>query len=253
MITLSPSKNLNESAVHAHKKSEIRFPEETRELVSILKKKSPANLKALMDISDSLAELNADRYTDFSFPLDKKNARPAINYFMGDVYRGLDAETMTGHDLNYAQKNLRILSGLYGLLRPLDLMQAYRLEMGVSLKNPVGNTLYAFWGNKITEMLNQDIAEAKSKFVLNLASQEYWKAVKVKELSVPVIDVQFREWRKNKWTFVSFTAKKMRGIMARYVIENRIKSQRSMKNFEAEGYIFNPELSQKQNWFFTKQ
>lgn len=252
MIILSPAKTLSDNPPRAYKSSKIRFPQEAETLTAILRKQSASDLKSMMKVSDNIAELNVKRFRDFSLPFDQKDTPTAIHSFMGDAYRALEIEDWTGHDLNHAQKKLRILSGLYGLLRPLDLIHPYRLEMGTSLQTPFGKGLYAFWGDKITSLLDQDIIESKSKFLINLASKEYWAAVDKEKLSVPVIDVHFRELRNGELKFVSFNAKRARGLMTRYMIQNRVTSLAAARRFSAEQYQYSPDLSSKAAWYFVR-
>ena len=253
MIILSPAKSLRKNFSQPKKYTQIRFPDQSAELNNLLQKKSSADLRSLMNISDKLADLNVQRNKDFHLPFDNKNTPIAIESFLGDAYRAMNTDDWTAHDFNYAQKNLRMLSGLYGLLRPLDLMHPYRLEMGTKLKNTKGSNLYKFWGTQITELLAADMAESGSKFLINLASKEYWEAVQPEMLGVPVYTVHFREWKNDNWTFISFNAKRARGLMSRYIIQHRIKSLRGIKQFDTEEYQFNKGLSTKTEWFFTRE
>ncbi len=251
IVLLSPAKSLNPDPVVLKNHTTPRSLDHTATLVSQLKKKSANSLKKLMGVSDKIAQLNVTRYNDFSLPFTPDNAKPAALTFNGDVYNGLEATAFNGHDLNFAQKHLRILSGLYGVLRPLDLMQAYRLEMGTKLKVGRAKNLYEFWDNHITLQLNNDIAATKSKRVLNLASNEYFHAVKPDQLDAPVVFVQFKEKRNGTYKVISFNAKKARGRMAHLVIKNRIKTVKPLQSLEVNGYRFNKALSEGANLVFT--
>lgn len=252
LVLISPSKTLDFSDNQLHKYSQARLLAQSGSLIDILKKKKLEELKKLMSISDNLAELNADRYKSFSLPFNPDNAKVSILAFKGDVYTGFDAPSLTEEQLLSAQSNLRILSGLYGLLRPLDLIQAYRLEMGTRLQNEKGKDLYQFWGDQITELINEDVEKEGHQYILNLASNEYFKAVNKKKLTRPLIEVNFRELRNGAYKFISFNAKKARGVMARYVVENQVKDINEIKAFNRDGYLLNDELSSESNLIFTK-
>jgi len=252
LVLLSPSKNLHNVPVKAHRHSLPRFPEETIQLIETLRKQTPKSLAKLMDINDKLAALNVKRYQDFSWPITNDNATTAMYTFRGEVYLGLEANTMDKTVVEAADKRIRILSGLYGLLRPLDLMQPYRLEMGVELKVGKAKNLYQFWGDKITDLLNADLAETKSREVINLASQEYSLAVKTEKLSVPTFEIQFLEDRNGKLQFLSYNAKRSRGWMARYIVEKKIKSSKDLKGFDAQGYGYREDLSTERKMVFVR-
>ena len=205
-----------------------------------------------MGISDKLAELNRDRFLAFSTPFDLDNARAAAYFFAGDTYMGLDAESMTDNDMEFAQGHLGILSGLYGLLRPLDLIQPYRLEMGTRLQNPKGDDLYQFWGTKIAQAINLKLNESEEKVLINLASKEYFRSVDTKKIKAKIITPVFKEERNGKLKIISFNAKRARGMMARYIIDNRLLNPESIKSFCQDGYRFNAELSDDTNWVFTR-
>ena len=244
LIVLSPAKTLDfETPASITKATSPALLKETAELIAILKQQSPKQLGQLMGISEKLSELNHQRYQDFEIPLPKKGTKQAAFAFQGDVYQGLLASEMTEKQLLYAQDHLRILSGLYGALRPLDRMLPYRLEMGTSLKNKAGKDLYAFWGDKITDSVSKQIAATKSKFLLNLASNEYFRSVKAKQLSCPVVSPAFKEFKNGKYKIISFFAKKARGTMASWVIRNRVKSIAKLANFNEDGYQFDEESS----------
>ncbi len=253
MITLlSPAKTLDYSKDGKYGHTNSRLLDDTLRLVDNLKKKSSKKLQKLMHISKDLGDLNAQRYSEFSPNFDDKNSKPAILAFKGDVYLGLEADTFTVEDMGFAQDHLRVLSGLYGLLRPLDLMQAYRLEMGTSLRTTRGKNLYQFWKNRITDLLNKDLEEHENKAVLNLASQEYFKAINTKRLEGKLLNVNFKEDRDGSLKFISFNAKKARGLMARFVVEQKIDIVEDLKAFDTEGYYFSPEHSSEKEWLFIR-
>lgn len=252
LVLLSPSKNLHNVPMAAHRSSLPRMPEEAKVLIEALKKFKPAALSELMDINDQLARLNYNRYHTFSWPHEPENATAAIYTFRGEVYQGFDANTMTKAQAEQADKQVRILSGLYGLLRPLDLIQPYRLEMGTDLKVGKTRNLYEYWGSKITDLLNQDIAETKSKEVINLASQEYMAALDLSGLKSPVIDIQFLEDRNGKFQFLSYNAKRSRGWMARYIVDHKIKTSHSLRGFTEQGYSYREDLSDLKKMVFVR-
>lgn len=252
LVLLSPSKNLHKAPKPLSDHSDIRFPDETLKLIHTLRKLKATDLQNLMSVNEKIATLNVSRYRSFPAHLTPENSTPAITTFSGEVYLGLQAETLSPKELTKAQKTIRILSGLYGLLRPFDLIYPYRLEMGTPLKTDRKTTLYAFWGDKITTLLNEDIAELKSKMVLNLASQEYMQAIDRSKISVPVIDIQFLEDRNGKLQFLSYNAKRSRGWMARFIIQEGIKNIKDLKSFSAQGYSFRPELSSDDKLVFVR-
>ena len=250
---LSPAKTLDyTSLTKKFDSSQHIFQDETQVLVSKLKKQSKAKLKALMKISDKLAEENATRYKEFGPKFTKKNSKEAIFAFMGDAYRGFDATTLTKGQINFAQKHVRILSGLYGILKPLDLMQPYRLEMGTRLSTRKGKNLYEFWGEKITQSLNEEINSHRAKTIVNLASKEYFKSIKKKKLEVPIIDVDFKEYRDGKLKYIQFNAKRARGLMARYIVTEKAKSVEALKGFNLEEYAFSEEESTENQLLFVR-
>lgn len=252
IVLLSPAKSLNLEPSDQKSTTKPRLLEESQTLVNKLKKKSIKDLKSLMSISDKLAELNADRFKSFETPFTKKNAKPAVLTFDGDVYTGLQAESFDPEDMKFAQAHIRILSGLYGVLRPLDLMQAYRLEMGTSLKTGRKKNLYEFWDSKITDLINQDLKKAKSDIVLNLASKEYFGAIKAKLIEGDIVDVDFKENRDGKFKIISFNAKKARGTMANKIVKNRITDVNRLKRYSIDGYKYNKDLSKEHHLVFTK-
>ena len=251
IVLLSPAKTLDEGPSDVKKHSQIRFAEESDKLIKVLRKQSLKNLKSLMNISDNLAKLNADRYITYDRPFTFDNAKQAILAFKGDVYQGLEADTLEDEDLDYAQDHIRILSGLYGVLRPLDMMHPYRLEMGTSLKVGRAKNLYEFWGSQITTLINSDLESAKSDSILNLASQEYFKAIKPEELNGKLINVHFKEKRNGKYKVISFNAKKARGKMARQIIIEKIKTIEDLKSLKVYDYRYNADMSSDGELYFT--
>lgn len=245
MLTLlSPAKTLDyETPPTTQSYSQPGFLEQSSQLIDILRVYSPAEISGLMKLSDKLAELNVERYSNWSLPFEASNSKQAVLAFKGDVYTGLEAETLSQADLEYAQQHLRILSGLYGLMKPLDLMQAYRLEMGTKLSNPAGKDLYAFWGNTITDAINRELSDHQNTEIVNLASNEYFKSVKPRQLSGKLITPVFKDEKNGKFKIISFYAKKARGLMARYMIENRIDNPEELKSFDLAGYSYSAEES----------
>ncbi len=236
-ILLSPAKSLDfNSEIPTNNFTEPQFLKEADKINSVLKKKSNKQLKELMNISDQLAELNFKRYQDFSIPFTQQNARQAIYAFSGDVYVGLDAYSISKNKIDKLQESVRILSGMYGILKPLDLIQPYRLEMGTDLKVSSKKNLYDFWGDKITEVLNSEITA--DEVVLNLASNEYFKSINTKKLKGKLISPVFKDFKNGKLKIISFFAKKARGSMARFAIENDIKDYNDLMNFDTDGYQF---------------
>ncbi len=254
IIVLSPAKSLNFATTQTPiEATQPVFLEQSQLLVGELRKLSPQALAELMGVSEPLALLNVARYADWTQPFTPDNAKQALLAFNGDVYEGLDAATLSPVGLKFAQGHLRILSGLYGVLRPLDLMQAYRLEMGTRLGNSRGKDLYAFWGERIVDVLNEALAESQSTALVNLASQEYFKSIKVKKLKVPVIQPVFEDWSAGKYKVVSFYAKRARGLMARFAIDKQLKKTDGLKKFSAEGYAFDARASDATNWIFRRK
>tara|TARA_R110001599_G_scaffold159052_1_gene346131 strand:+ start:158031 stop:158819 length:789 start_codon:yes stop_codon:yes gene_type:complete len=258
LIVLSPAKTLDyETPAHTEIATQPDFMKNSAELIAILREYSPARIAELMHISDRLAVLNAHRYADWSKKSTLKNAKQAMLAFNGDVYEGLHAATLNARQLNYAQSHIRILSGLYGVLRPLDLMQAYRLEMGTKLANPSGKDLYAFWADQVTNKLNQVVSDHKSAALINLASEEYFKVVQVKSLAVPVITPVFQDWKNGKYKIISFHAKRARGLMARYAAVKGITHPEKLKSFNVDGYAYVAEASSEtasaSSWIFRRR
>jgi uncharacterized protein len=227
--------------------------QESAMLIDELQKQSPAQIAKLMSVSDKLADLNYTRFGAWHLPFTPANAKPAALAFKGDVYDGLDAESLSSSELDYAQHCLRILSGLYGVLRPLDLMQAYRLEMKTPLVNPRGKDLYQFWGSRITDLLNAQLAEEKTDMVVNLASNEYFKAVQPSALKAKLVTAHFKEDKGGTLKVVALFAKRARGRMARYIVQNRIEDTAGLKDFNADGYRFQPRLSTDSDLVFARK
>jgi uncharacterized protein len=239
LIVVSPAKSLDyESDVTTRKFTQPQFLEQSKQLVAQLKDMSPEDLSELMHISDKLAEQNYGRFANWKTPFESGPARQALFAFKGDVYLGLKAEQFSSADVSFAQKHLRILSGLYGILRPLDLMLPYRLEMGTRLANKAGKNLYEFWGSRLTDRLNEEFSSQRSKVLLNLASNEYFNSLQPKLLNAEIISPVFKDFSSGKYRVVSFFAKKARGEMAAYIIRNRIDSAAHLKEFSAEGYRY---------------
>lgn len=250
---ISPAKKLDfEDPAHLGTHSKPEFLDEARELVSILKNKSRGELKSLMGISDNLAELNYNRYQSFKTPFNLSNAKQAVLTFQGDTYKGLDAASLSESDLNFAQDHLRVLSGLYGLLRPLDLMQPYRLEMGTKLSNSEGEDLYDFWSDELTKACNETVLEYKHKAVVNLASKEYISAIDPDALNVPFITCHFKKIKDGKARVIGILAKKARGMMARYIIQNRIEDPEGLKSFKKDGYQYSADDSTQSDLVFVQ-
>ena len=252
IILLSPAKSLDFSPIHQNGVSEPRLLSDTGILAKILSTKSANKLKKLMDISTAIAEENVTRNKTFQLNHTKENSKPAVLAFNGDVYRGLDNGTLSSDDLQFAQVHLRIISGLYGLLRPMDLIQPYRLEMGTSLNNRRGKNLYKFWGNRITKLVNEDLQNSGSKLVVNLASKEYFAAINKTKLEGDLLTINFKEYRDEELKFISFDAKRARGFMTRYIIDNRITDRENIKSFNMENYSFSTEHSTDDNWLFIR-
>lgn len=253
LLIISPAKTLDyQTPPNTSEYTQPAFLQQSATLIHELCELSPADIARLMSISDKLSQLNAARFQAWSTPFTPENAKQAILAFKGDVYTGLDAETLNAKQLAFAQKHLRILSGLYGLLRPLDLMQAYRLEMGTRFANQRGKDLYQFWGNLITEQLNQELSSQKNRALINLASNEYFRSVQSKQINGPIITPVFKDWKNGQYKIISFYAKKARGLMCRYVIDHNIDQPEKLKGFDYEGYAFNEGMSSDREWVFTR-
>ena len=248
LVVVSPAKKLNMSLVDNLKVSEPHFKKNANELVNVVRGLSVKDLEKLMDISTTLAELNKDRFNDFG----NQQKKAAAFAFAGDTYKGLSIEKFEMEDLDWAQKHLRILSGLYGLLRPLDEIEPYRLEMGSKLKGAHGSSLYDYWGNKISENLNQHAKEIGSKILVNCASNEYFNAINLNSLLLKVITPIFMERKNGKEKIISFYAKNARGAMARFIIQNRLKSEEDIKKFDLDGYNYSAEKSDEGKLVFIR-
>lgn len=239
LVVISPAKSLDfESPVRIRKATQPDFLEDSARLVDNLRHLTPGQLSALMDISPSLGELNRDRFNAWHTPFDKHNARQALFAFKGDVYLGLDAPALSAADVTYAQDHLRILSGLYGLLRPLDLIQPYRLEMGTTFKALGSTSLYDFWGERVTSALNATLQKERNPLLVNLASVEYYKVVREKQLQARVISPVFRDFSNGQYKIVSFFAKKARGLMSAWILRHRLKKPGDLLAFDVDGYRY---------------
>jgi hypothetical protein len=253
LAILSPAKTLDyETPLKTKLNSQPIYGRESNQLIKTLRTFEPFEVASLMKISDKLADLNHKRYVEWRNKPAESKTRPAALAFKGDVYQGLEAESFNDNDLKFAQRHLRILSGLYGLLRPLDAIQPYRLEMGTKLKTSKGQNLYDYWGTKLTTGLNEALKESKEGTLVNLASNEYFGAVQPKLLEGSLLNIGFKEKRNGQLKFVSFSAKKARGLMAKFIIKERLKNPDDLKNFDLENYKFNKKLSSELDWTFSR-
>jgi cytoplasmic iron level regulating protein YaaA (DUF328/UPF0246 family) len=253
LMVISPAKTLDfETPPTTERFTQPQYLDHSQELILQLRELSPAQISELMHLSDKLAGLNAARFGSWTPAFSPSNAKQALLAFKGDVYTGLAAQTLSEADLDYAQQHLRMLSGLYGLLRPLDLMQPYRLEMGTKLANARGKDLYAFWGERISGWLNEALAEQGDDVLLNLASNEYFSAVKRSALNARVINTEFRDQKNGQYKIISFYAKKARGMMSRFVISERISNPDDLKRFDEQGYRYSKELSKPDKLVFLR-
>ena len=253
-FVLSPAKNLNEKAPAPVK--EFTQPDllaEAEILMRQLRELAPQQIAELMHVSDKIALLNAERNAEWHTPFTPDNAKQAVFMFNGDVYEGIAADTLKPEQIQYLQQHVRLLSGLYGILRPLDLMQPYRLEMGTAFANTRGKNLYEFWGNIITDLLNDTLAQAGSDILVNLASQEYFKSVNTQKLKARLITPAFKDEKNGKYKIISFYAKRARGLMVRYAAEHNITDPEMLKNFDYEGYSFNAAASNESEWVFMRK
>jgi len=254
LMLLSPAKTLDyDTPVRTALTSQPQFTDQSAGLIRVLRKLSAIDVAKLMRISPTLAELNVRRYAEWRPDCDTSNARQAVLAFNGDVYEGLQAATLSDAQLQWAQEHLAILSGLYGVLRPLDLMRPYRLEMGSKLKTDKGATLYAWWGDAIAQYLNAQLAVHPRPWVLNLASEEYFKAVDLKTLRAPVVQCVFQENKNGAWKIISFYAKRARGLMARYAITRRIEDPEALQGFAEQGYAYAPDVSSDTKLVFRRR
>lgn len=253
LAIVSPAKNLDyETPANTDHFSQPNLLKDAQALIDVCRHLTPQDLSSLMGISDKLAGLNVARFTEWDPKFTLKNAKQAMYAFNGDVYVGLDAQSLNSKDVDYAQSHLRILSGLYGLLKPLDLMQAYRLEMGTKLENPRGKNLYEFWGEIITGEVNKALSESGSDILINLASNEYFKSVKKKSVAGTIFTPVFKDEKNGQYKVISFYAKKARGLMARYIIENQIQTVEALTKFDVAGYQYDESLSKKGELVFTR-
>ncbi|WP_277962903.1 peroxide stress protein YaaA [Pseudomonas sp. RIT-To-2] len=253
LTVISPAKTLDyETPPVTDRFTQPQYLDHSQELIQILRELAPAQISELMHLSDKLAGLNAARFGSWNPAFTPDNAKQALLAFKGDVYTGLDATTLAEADFSYAQDHLRMLSGLYGLLRPLDLMQPYRLEMGTKLANARGKDLYAFWGTRISEWLNEALAEQGDDLLLNLASNEYFSAVKRTALKARIINTEFRDLKNGQYKIISFYAKKARGMMSRFVIQERVDTPDALKQFDAQGYYYSADHSKPDNLVFLR-
>ncbi|GAA5190838.1 peroxide stress protein YaaA [Ferrimonas gelatinilytica] len=254
LAVISPAKNLDfDTPPHVEAYTQPELLEEAELLMKTCRQLTPADLATLMKLSDKLAGLNAARFADWHTPFTPESAKQAVLAFNGDVYTGLDASSLSASQLEYAQSHLAILSGLYGLLRPLDLIQPYRLEMGTKLANSRGKDLYAFWGSLITEALNDRLAEQGDNVLINLASNEYFKAVQKRGLDGRVITPVFKDAKNGQYKIISFYAKKARGMMARYMLEQQPKSPKDLQGFDLGGYRFSESDSSEDTLVFLRE
>jgi cytoplasmic iron level regulating protein YaaA (DUF328/UPF0246 family) len=254
LFLLSPAKTLDfENAALTEEFTQPRLLDDAKELNQVARNLDAHEVKALMGVSDKIAELNVERFNSWSTPFDLKNAKQAAYAFKGDVYTGLNVETCGADAVCYLQEHVRILSGLYGVLRPLDLMQAYRLEMGVKFENDRGANLYQFWGSKLSELLNDDLRAEQGNIIVNLASNEYFKAVDKKALNARLITPVFKDFKNGAYKIISFYAKKARGLMVRYAADHHIKDVDLLKGFNYEGYKYSEEQSKGDTWVFLRE
>lgn len=253
MSVISPAKKLDfETPAPVETATQGRFNEEAAELVDVLRTCTVGDLQGLMSLSESLASLNVDRFSRWQLPMNPDQSKQALFAFKGDVYQGLEADTLSAEHIQQAQEQVRILSGLYGLLRPLDRILPYRLEMGTRLSNPRGRSLYDWWGDSLTDALADDARKAGAKTLVNLASNEYFKAVRPKKLPIPVVTPEFRDLKNGQYKIISFYAKKARGLMVRYMLEQTISSVEDLKAFNWSGYRFDAERSTADRWQFLR-
>jgi len=252
LTVISPAKNLDfDTQPHTQTYTQPAFLEQSQLLIDELKPLTAVDVASLMKLSDKLAALNVARFNDWQTPFNLDNAKQAVLAFNGDVYTGLDAGSLDEAGLEFAQIHLRILSGLYGILKPLDLMQPYRLEMGTKFTNQRGKNLYEFWGIKLRETLQADAAMA-DEVLINLASNEYFKAVEAKKLNARIITPAFQDWKNGQYKMISFYAKKARGLMTRYIIDNQINDPELLKGFDYQGYRYSDEMSKTDEWVFIR-
>ena len=253
LLIISPAKKLDyKTSAPVSDYTQPDHLDRAAELIDIMSQKDSFEIADLMKLSMNLADLNMQRYQDWHTPFTPDNAKQALFAFTGDVFQGMDATTLTADELNFAQHHLRILSGLYGILRPLDLMQAYRLEMGTKLSTDYGRNLYEFWGDTITHTVNNALTAQGDDILINLASNEYFKSIRLGELKGRIITPVFKEYRKSAYRIISFNAKKARGYMSRFIIQNRLNNPEEIKAFDVADYAFNSDLSSSTEFVFTR-
>lgn len=256
LLLLSPAKSLDYDTPTPPELADAltrpQFLDDTAALIDLLRTRSVADVRALMDLSEPLARLNVERYAAWRPRFTDRNSKPAVLAFNGDVYDGLDAKTLSGDDIAWSQRHLRMLSGLYGILRPLDRMQPYRLEMGTRLANPRGASLYDYWGDRLALHLNKLARGEQAPVIVNLASQEYFRAADRKALKPRVVDCQFEDWKNGEYKIISFFAKRARGLMARYAIQQRLETPEGLKAFDLDGYRLAPEVSAADRLVFRR-
>ena len=254
LIFLSPAKSLDyKTPPHVATHSLPAYLKQSETLIKQLRKLSPADIANLMDLSDPLALLNFNRYADWSLPFTPDNAKQAVLAFDGDVYDGLSAKTLAADDLDFAQNQVRILSGLYGILKPLDLIQPYRLEMGTKFANQAGKDLYAFWGETLLDAINAELDAMPHPVAVNLASEEYFKAAVGRKIKGQLIQPVFEDWKGGRYKIISFYAKRARGLMTRYAVLNRLTDPEGLKDFDSDGYAWVPEASDDKSWVFRRR
>ena len=254
LFLLSPAKKLDyDTPLRAEHHTQPLFVKQAAGLIEVLKTKSAQDIAGLMSLSPALSELNAARYAEWSPTFTQTNARPAVLAFNGDVYEGLDAGSLSDRQLTWAQDHIAILSGLYGVLRPLDLMQPYRLEMGTRLETAKGKNLYEYWGGAIADYLNSVLQDRKPALIINLASEEYFKSVDRNVLKARVVQCVFQEWKSEAWKVISFHAKRARGLMARYAIEHQVRTPQDLLAFDSEGYAYDAAASSADKLVFRRK
>ena len=254
LIFLSPAKSLDyKTPPHVATHTQPAFLKQSEILIKQLRKLSPADIANLMYLSDPLALLNFNRYADWKQPFTPENAKQAVLAFDGDVYDGLNAKTLSADDLGFAQQHVRILSGLYGILKPLDLMQPYRLEMGTKFANKAGKNLYEFWGERLLKAINAELGEMPRPVAVNLASEEYFKAAVGRKIKGELIQPVFEDWKNGQFKVISFYAKRARGLMTRFAVLNRLSDPEELKGFADDGYTFVPEVSDERTWVFRRR
>jgi len=254
LIVISPAKKLDMTSLDSgFPAQEPELLSDSHELMNVLRDKDAFEVAELMKLSMKLADLNVARFQDWQTPFHEGNAKQALWAFQGDVYQTLDTRTLSTDDIQFSQQHLRILSGLYGLLRPMDWMQAYRLEMGTRLQNTRGKDLYMFWGNIITENINQALQAQGDDVLINLASQEYFKSIRPQSLGGKIVTPVFKEWKNGQYKIIGIHAKRARGLMTRFIIQNQLQTADELKAFDVQGYQWNDELSQDNTLVFTRQ